>query len=84
MNKDQVNSLIRSLLKIAGAWLVAHGLSEYASLVNSDDVFGLLVLLVGMWQSHQRHAMPVVGLGGPTALLSKVAAAPQAQESKTS
>jgi hypothetical protein len=55
MNKEQTDSLIRSVLKIAGTALAAHGLTVSASIVNSEDVFGVIVLLVGVWQSHQHH-----------------------------
>lgn len=59
MNEDQINSLVRTVLKIAGTALAAHGLSASASLVNSEDVFGAIVLLVGLLQSHQTHADPL-------------------------
>jgi hypothetical protein len=55
MNQDQINSLIRSLLKIAGSVLVARGLTVYANIVNTEDVAGLLVGVVGLWQSHEHH-----------------------------
>jgi hypothetical protein len=56
MNADQLHSLVRSLLKIAGAVLAARGLTACASLINSEDVCGVIVLLAGVWQSHQHHA----------------------------
>ncbi len=56
MNQDQTDSIVRTVLKIAGAWLLQHGLTTQASLVNSPDVCGLIVLLIGFWQSHQSHA----------------------------
>ncbi len=59
MNQDQVNSLIRTVLKIAGSVLMTHGLTQYATLVNSPDVCGLAVLLVGLWLSHQTHGAAV-------------------------
>jgi hypothetical protein len=81
MNQAQINSLIRSVLKIAGTALAAHGLTTAASLVNSEDVFGLVVLLVAVWQSHQHHA------GGSADSLSaspnKSAGEDQGNEEKT-
>ena len=55
MNQDQINSIVRTALKIAGAILVKHGLSDYATIINTPDVAGLIVLLVGLWLSHQNH-----------------------------
>ena len=55
MNQDQINSLVRTVLKIAGTALAARGLTSTAQWVNSEDVFGLIVLLVGLWESHQTH-----------------------------
>jgi len=59
MNEDQIDSLIRTVLKIAGTALMTHGLTGYANLVNSADMFGAIVLLVGLWQSHQFHGWTV-------------------------
>jgi len=56
MNRDQRDSLIRSILKVAGAIAVARGSTKAASIINSEDVFGLVVLIVGLLQSHQFHA----------------------------
>lgn len=63
MNQNQLNSLVRTILKIAGTALAAHGLTVSANLVNSEDVFGLVVLLVGLLQSHQTHGAPASGPG---------------------
>jgi len=60
MNRDQRDSLIRSILKVAGAIAIAHGSTKAASIINSEDVFGLIVLLVGLLQSHQFHADELV------------------------
>ena len=60
MNQEQINSLVRTVLKIAGTALAAHGMTTSANLVNSEDVFGAAVLLVGLWQSHQTHADPLI------------------------
>ena len=56
MNKDQINSLVRSILKIVGAILAAHGATKYAAFINTEDVAGVIITLVGMWLSHQTHA----------------------------
>ena len=56
MNQDQIHSLVRSILKIAGAIALAHGSTKAATIINSEDAIGLIVLLIGLWQSHQTHA----------------------------
>jgi len=56
MNKDQIDSVVRSVLKIAGAIAVAHGASAYAGIINSEDVTGLASLVVGLLLSYQWHA----------------------------
>jgi hypothetical protein len=58
MNQQQTDSLIRSVLKVAGAVLVAHGATKAASVVNCEDMFGLIVGLVGVVQSYRHHASP--------------------------
>ena len=55
MNKDQLNSLIRTLLKVIGSALTTHGLSNAASLVNSEDMIGLILLVAGLIWSHYHH-----------------------------
>ncbi len=61
MNQDQRDSLIRSLLKLAGTALAAHGLTASAAWVNSEDALGAIVLLVGLWQSHHTHGSGSTG-----------------------
>jgi hypothetical protein len=56
MNSDQLNSLIRTVLKIIGGIFLQHGLADYANLVNSADVIGLVTLLAGIYLSHRAHA----------------------------
>lgn len=56
MNSDQLNSLIRSILKIAGAALAAHGLTKAASIVNAEDTIGVVLTIVGAVWSHYQHA----------------------------
>ena len=52
---DQINSVIRTILKIAGALLLQHGLTNSATVVNSPDVLGALSLIVGLVWSHFQH-----------------------------
>lgn len=52
MNKDQVNSVLRSALKIAGAALAAHGMTKAAAFINAEDTIGLILTLVGLIISH--------------------------------
>jgi hypothetical protein len=55
MNQDQLTSIIRSILKIVGAILVARGLNVAANLVNTEDCVGLAVTLAGLALSHYSH-----------------------------
>ena len=55
MNQDQIESIVRTALKIIGALLIKHGLSDYAAIVNTPDVCGAVALLIGLWLSHQHH-----------------------------
>lgn len=63
MNLDQLLSLVRTLLKIIGGILAAHGLSAEAGLLNSADVIGAVLLIVSVLWSHFAHkdnsAVPV-------------------------
>jgi len=64
MNTDQVNSLIRSLFKIIGAGLIAHGMTDAASIVNNQDVIGLVLTLVGLLSSYNWHKDPTKPAAG--------------------
>lgn len=55
MNSDQINSLIRSILKIAGAALAAHGLTKAAAIVNAEDTIGVAMTIVALVMSHASH-----------------------------
>lgn len=55
MNFDQLTSLLRSLLKIAGSALAAHGLTQAASIVNGEDCIGVVLALGGLAWSHWEH-----------------------------
>jgi hypothetical protein len=64
MNQNQnpqLQSLIRSILKVVGSILVTHGATATASLVNNEDACGLITLIVGLLLSAQWHApKPIV------------------------
>lgn len=55
MNASQINSLIRTVLKIAGTALAVHGLQKEATWINSEDAAGALMTLIGMLWSHFHH-----------------------------
>ncbi len=67
MNTDQLNSIIRTILKIVSAILLAHGLGNTASLINTPDVIGALTLVVSLLWSHFSHASPPSSNGGSSA-----------------
>lgn len=52
MNTDQTTSMVRSVLKVAGGILLAHGASKAAAVVNGEDSVGLVVTIVGFVWSH--------------------------------
>ena len=56
MNIDQVTSLVRSLMKIIGSALAAHGLTQAAGIVNGEDCIGVVLAIAGMVWSHWEHA----------------------------
>ncbi len=66
MNLDQFNSLLRSLLKIIGSALAAHGLGQAAGIVNGEDFIGLVLLVAGLVWSHFQHGETPTGTGGTT------------------
>jgi hypothetical protein len=55
MNNDQLNSLIRTALKIIGGLLLKHGLTAEADWLNSADALGAFTLVVGLLWSHFHH-----------------------------
>ena len=78
MTTDQINSLIRSLFKIAGAALLAHGSTQAAGLVNSEAIIGAVITLAGLfasWNWHKPDAPKPPGGSGPGAALLILAAA---------
>ena len=58
MNSDQIASIVRTVLKIGSGLLIAHGMSDTASIINLPDVAGLLTLLVSLAWSHFAHTGP--------------------------
>lgn len=69
----QTQALIRSLLKIIGGALAAHGLTRAAAVVNAGDsielVFGVVSAIAGYVLSHNKAAqIPVVAV--PTGTIS--------------
>ena len=58
MSTEQFNSLLRTLLKVAGTALATHGMVKASSIVNSEDVIGAALLLGGVLWSHLKHGEP--------------------------
>ncbi|MGA2243802.1 MAG: hypothetical protein ABSH48_02290 [Verrucomicrobiota bacterium] len=61
----QLQSAIRSVLKIIGAIAAAHGAASAASILNTEDVCGLVSLVIGLFLSFQWHAPKPGGTGVP-------------------
>ena len=55
MTKDQVMSAARSVVKIVGAALVAHGMTKSATIVNGEDVIGVVLVIAGLFWSYYNH-----------------------------
>lgn len=55
MNQTQTSSLIRTILKVAGTALATHGLTTAGSILNSEDVIGLIIMAYGVILSHLEH-----------------------------
>jgi hypothetical protein len=56
MNKSQIESGVRSLLKVIGAILIARGMTQSANIVNGEDVLGLCLVVAGLvwsWKTHK-------------------------------
>ena len=60
MNQDQIDSLVRSLLKVVGGILAAHGAVAVAGTLNSMNtielVSGIVTTLIGFYASHTTNA----------------------------
>lgn len=63
MNQDQIDSLVRTVCKMAGGILAAHGLANAATVVNSTNVVeaitGVVVAVIGIAASHTTNATTV-------------------------
>lgn len=55
MNQSQLFSFIRSVFKISGAALAAHGANKSTELLNKEDLAGVALILIGTLWSHFRH-----------------------------
>lgn len=63
MNQDQIDSLIRSVVKVISPLLVAHGMTSLAttlSLQSSvETIGGVVALVLAFWASHKSNAAPI-------------------------
>jgi len=63
MNQDQIDSLVRTCLKMVGGILVAHGAQQMATTVTSpaviEAVIGIVTAGLSIYASHKSNA-PVV------------------------
>lgn len=66
MNQEQINSILRSLLKIIGSALAAHGLTGAANIVNGQDCIGVVLAVAGLVWSHYSHTAPPAQPNKPT------------------
>lgn len=59
MNQDQVNSLVRSGLKVVGGILIAHGATNAAAVLSTGPVIeaicGVVTAIIGIVWSHWNH-----------------------------
>lgn len=66
MNQDQIDSLIRTLLKYGGGFLSAHGAVGLASAINNNAssiaqiAAGVIVAAIAQYGSHTSNATPTV------------------------
>ena len=74
MNTDQINSFIRTLFKIVGSALVTHGATKTGDLLNSEDIIGLVITIVGVLASHNWHKQtsPPSSSGGSATGLTSI------------
>lgn len=70
MNQDQIDSIVRSVCKVAGGILIAHGATQAAAIINAPDVIeaigGLVMVIIGICASHATHAPNVPTSNVPT------------------
>jgi hypothetical protein len=62
MNQDQIDSLVRTLCKIGGGILAAHGAQQMATVINTPDVVeaitGIITAAISIYASHTSNATP--------------------------
>jgi hypothetical protein len=60
MNQDQLDSLVRTALKMIGGILIAHGAQQAATAINTPDavefVAGLVAAGISVYASHKSNA----------------------------
>ncbi len=57
MSQEQVESLVRTLLKLAGGYFIQHGFVDNS---NMEIIAAGLTALLGVVMSHRNHALPSV------------------------
>jgi hypothetical protein len=72
MNTDQLQSIVRTMLKIVSGLLVAHGLGDTASIINAPDVTGTILLVASLLWSHWSHASTPPASSGGSSLGGKL------------
>lgn len=60
MNSSQFQTLARSILKIVGSALAAHGATKAAGWLNGEDVTGTLLTIAGLAWSHFASSTPAI------------------------
>ena len=72
INQDQLDSLIRGIVKAVGPLLVAHGLNALSTTLNTDSTIecigGVVMTVLAFYASHKSNAP------APTAAPDKLAA----------
>ena len=60
MNQDHIDSLVRSLAKVAGGILTAHGAVAAATILNSSNILelisGIVMSVIAFYASHTTNA----------------------------
>jgi hypothetical protein len=60
MNQDQLDSLVRTILKMLSAILIAHGAQQMATIISTPDVIeaviGVVTAGVSIYASHTSNA----------------------------
>ncbi len=64
MNTEQINSIIRTFIKVIAGLLAAKGLQNEATLLNQPDVTAAVLLLFSCVWSHFSHSSPPSINGG--------------------